>query len=503
VLRFFKANIYLRWGKLDECIEALDELIEITSDKRLKAQIYKTYGEAYSLLSENTLALDYFDKSIEIFQNMDDIRGITSCLIGKGDAYRYSGDFDKALELFVKSKENIENIDTEMEARIYKGLGDIDFANRFYNRAFSYYEKSIELFKKINENFYVGKIRHNQAFLLFETGETEKSLNLLLELLEYRKKINDTVGLVYNYSFIGEIYLLNWDTDKAEEYLNSALRFAVDNQEKRGLIDLYLNLIRLYIIKNNYSVAQKILKDAEELTKNIEGAENFENMLGVIRNVLDYFTGIEINTDDLSQNIEALNKRFEYHWVVQGLFLLKKQNQKENSEFEYTELFENSLDRINKIEKEFFIKWFGEEKKEEKPFNAVINGAKSNISLEEYQRFTSDFKKFDLFIDLTKNNIIEKTIGEVNVLKKRTVANLFMFFISNPGIELSFKQIFETIWKREYDAETDAITVRVNISRLRGVVEPDPKNPKYIINAKESGFYLFNPKNKYAVIKRI
>ncbi|MCK9224858.1 MAG: tetratricopeptide repeat protein, partial [Candidatus Muirbacterium halophilum] len=491
VLRFFKANIYLRWGKLDECIEALDELIEITTDKKLKALIYKTFGEAYSLLSENTLALEYFDKSIEIFKNIDDINGVVSCFIGKADSYRFSGDFKKALEYFEKAKENIENIDTEMEARIYKGLGDIDFADRFFNRAFSYYEKAIELFKKINENFYVGKIRHNQAFLLFETGETQKALNLLIELVEYRKKINDTVGLVYNYSFIGEIYLLKWDTNKAEEYLNAALKYAVNNQEKRGLIDLYINLVRLYIIKKEYTLAEKILLDANNLTLNIEGVENLERMIGITRCVVDYFKGNDFDTIKLSEHIEALINIQEYHWAVQGLFLLKNKNKLEKKDFEYKELFENSLEKINKTEKEFFIKWFGEQKKDEKPFIAFINGQNSNITLEDYNKHVLNLKQFDLFVDLIKNIIIEKHKGELNVLKKRTVANLFIYFINNPGKELSFKNIFETIWKREYDAETDAITVRVNISRLRGVVEPDPKNPKYIINAKESGFYLF------------
>ncbi len=502
ILSFFKANIYLRWGRLSEAIEVLDELTGKVKDKNLKANIYETYGRSYALISENSIALEYFEKSLELYKELDNKEGICSSLIGIGDTYRFMSQYDKTIEFFNQAKEYQNMVSLELKGRILKGFGDISLNHRDYNSAISYYEKAISIFSEIQENFYIGKIKHNLSLLYFELGEPDKCISLLNELLEYRKSINDTVGLVYNYSFLGELYLLEDDNEKSEVHLREGLKYIQETDEKRGQIDLYLNLIRLYIVKKEYGSARNILREAREAIEDFEGVEKLSLMLDIAEYMIEFFDDKNFELEELKETRLELEKQSEITWALQALFIERNLAFKNDDKFEPVKNFEELKEKVIPNELKFFERLFKLSEDSKKIYTAILNDDSKMLSALEYKDLENERDKFDLWIDLSKNEIIEKKKGEIKVLKKRTVANVFMFFLNNPGRELSFKEIFENIWKREYDPETDAITVRVNISRLRQAVEPNPKTPKYIINAKESGFYLFNPKNSFALIKK-
>ena len=502
VLKFFKANILLRWGKLHEAFQILEKL-KIKDSKKLEADVEETTGRILTLLSENIKAEKFFKKALKIYENIDNIEGMVSVYIGLGECNRFVNNYDKASEYFNLAKKHINEVGCELKGRIYKGLGDIAFRSRNYDVARSYFDKAIATFESIKENFYIGKIKHNLAFLFFETGQTELCIKTLFELLEYRKEINDTVGMIYNFSFIGEIFLLNMNVEEAEKYLVEGLNHVVETDEKRGQVDLYLNLMRLYNLKNDFDSSKYILNSLIEISKNNEGMDKIDLMIKILNYEIKFLKGEEVDCEKLEDVVAELEKGLEYSWAYYGYVILCQVcNQKDKLSL-FSQKIESLKPKITEIEIKYYSNIYKKNKsKSGSDYIYTHSEGSKEISTAEYEKLCDNVKNYDLWVDLSKNDIVEAKRGRLGLLKKRTVANVFLYFLNNIGQELSFRDIFEAIWKREYDPETDAITVRVNISRLRSEIEPDSKNPVYIVNAKESGYYVFNPKIKYALIKK-
>ncbi|MBU2026443.1 MAG: response regulator [Proteobacteria bacterium] len=63
---------------------------------------------------------------------------------------------------------------------------------------------------------------------------------------------------------------------------------------------------------------------------------------------------------------------------------------------------------------------------------------------------------------------------------------LLQFFIGHPGRVYSREQLLDRVWGD--DAFVEPRTVDVHISRLRGAIEPDQSNPKYILTVRGIGY---------------
>lgn len=71
-----------------------------------------------------------------------------------------------------------------------------------------------------------------------------------------------------------------------------------------------------------------------------------------------------------------------------------------------------------------------------------------------------------------------------------TEYKLLAYLIKNKGRWLEFRQILENVWGFEYIDDIDYL--RVYMWHLRRKIEPDPKNPVYLLNELNVG-YRFEP----------
>ncbi len=94
-----------------------------------------------------------------------------------------------------------------------------------------------------------------------------------------------------------------------------------------------------------------------------------------------------------------------------------------------------------------------------------------------------------LTIDLDSRQVTRS--GELIKLTP-TEYKLLAYLVKNRGRWLEFRQILENVWGFEYIDDIDYL--RVYIWHLRRKLEPDSKNPTYLLNELNVG-YRFEPQN--------
>ena len=74
---------------------------------------------------------------------------------------------------------------------------------------------------------------------------------------------------------------------------------------------------------------------------------------------------------------------------------------------------------------------------------------------------------------------------------------------SRPGTDrersLSKAELIERVWKQEYVPEAHDNKLYYNINRLRKLIEPDVRKPKYLLNWREG--YRFAPGLRVRLVK--
>jgi DNA-binding response OmpR family regulator len=101
---------------------------------------------------------------------------------------------------------------------------------------------------------------------------------------------------------------------------------------------------------------------------------------------------------------------------------------------------------------------------------------------------TPDFEMGPIRLYLAARKIVCRG-REQRVTPKQ--AKLLELFLRMPGQVLSRKQILKYVWETDYTGDTR--TLDVHISWLRGVIERDPRHPRYLRTLRNEGYRLDPP----------
>jgi len=158
-------------------------------------------GNVYSDQGENTKALDYYNKSIKIREELKDEQGLAMCYNNISNIYNLLGDFEKALDYSFKSLAIREKVGNKKGA-------------------------SISL--------------NNIGSIYSEHGEFSKAQEFYLRSMKLKEEIGDTAGMAVCYLNIGITYNKQKQLDKGIEYTQKALLLS----KKLGTITTSTNASR-------------------------------------------------------------------------------------------------------------------------------------------------------------------------------------------------------------------------------------------------------------------
>jgi DNA-binding response OmpR family regulator len=112
---------------------------------------------------------------------------------------------------------------------------------------------------------------------------------------------------------------------------------------------------------------------------------------------------------------------------------------------------------------------------------AVIRRGRQYKALQEVHNYSDGH----LEVDIEKHRVL---IDGKQVKLTSVEFRLLAYLVGKAGRVLSFEQILFSVWGSEYKGNDDY--VHVYVSHLRSKIEPDPKNPRYILSIHGVG-YIF------------
>ncbi len=215
-----KGNLSLWQSDNKKALLNYFEALKITEKNKFHYQsglLYKNIGVVFSNQNKQKEALDYANKALTVFLNLQDDEQIAGAYINVGNCYYNQYDANNALENYKKAEKlsvkmkNLENL-----SLVYNNIGSV------------YVE---------------------------DKGDTIQGVNYLKKSIEMRTQLKDLNGLIFSYNNIASIYIGLKKFDLAEENMIKAKKYAIEANNDRELTESFRLFSYLNESKKDYKQA--------------------------------------------------------------------------------------------------------------------------------------------------------------------------------------------------------------------------------------------------------
>ncbi|MGE3954467.1 MAG: tetratricopeptide repeat protein [Parachlamydiales bacterium] len=289
-------------GKYKEAVPILLKCLEmpdLKNETALRAELCSFIGDTYESLGEYRKAIEYHEKSLQIFLKLGDLAGVGRAYGNLGNAYFSLGEYCKAIEHHKKLLQIALKLgDSDEEGRAYAGLGNAYDSLGEYRKAIEYYEKCLQIALKRGDPDGEGASYTGLGDAYDSLGEYRKAIEYHEKCLQIALKREDPDGKKRAYTGLGNAYYNLGEYRKAIEYHEKCLQIALKQRDLDGEERAYTGLGNAYLSFGEYRKAIEChenclrialkLRDPDGEGKAYAGLGHAYRSLGEYRKAIEY-----------------------------------------------------------------------------------------------------------------------------------------------------------------------------------------------------------------------
>ena len=215
----------------DDCIDWGERAIEDAKSfgfADLEAKANYALGIQYSYHGDLDLAKRFLMQSYGQFTQLGDIKNAFESIWNIATSEMALGSIDTAYQLYEHALGlAVRNSDTSACAYVNANMGLISYKRGDFDAAFTFYKRSIELFRSVGDEEWALRQESYLATLLLENGQPEKARSMYWRLMPVFEKNEDNYRLFLANKNLGSIYESHLiDFDSAKYYFQKAIEYS-------------------------------------------------------------------------------------------------------------------------------------------------------------------------------------------------------------------------------------------------------------------------------------
>ena len=395
------------YGNVSTALDYFDKaqvILDSIPDNNLQASIYSSRSSVYRETGEFDKAIEMSVKSLKIFQDMESNWGIASTYIDLGNIYKQRSELERAIQYQTKSDSLYKLMGLEY-ARLapLANLGENYVAQGDYRKGLEFYHQSFAIMEK------AGDLNENLAIIKACIGESHFYLNDFVQADKWLKEalaVCDKVGAMRpkadNLTIMARLKLEEKKYEEAMRYINDGINLSKSSGMTVAYLGNILLLGKAYIEQKIFDKAKSPIEESIKLSKSIGKRSTLWEALylmglwyknaGDLKNSKEYLKEsvavIEQIRNQVSGGDEA-RKLFSSDKNILKVYdaLIDVLLQLGETEEAMTYLQKNNEDNLKAKFKSLDVKFENEERKraleEEKVMKAKLDGLEEQISREK------------------------------------------------------------------------------------------------------------------------
>jgi signal transduction histidine kinase len=252
----FLSMFWLNIGQVDSALTSSDEALKLKDigDNDLKYKALLNRGRALQTSSLFDESVEWYLKSLELAENLDDPSMIVSSLTNLGSVYWYLGDNKKAKEYYEKSLSICEE-ENDFLGQMASNLGNLGLIYRSEGndeKALESYLKSNAIFQQLDEKLHVAINMQNIGVLYESREDWENAMKNFKESNRISSAIEDQIGIALTTINIAIIEAKSKNYKQSLFLFDSAISYSSSIKYKPAMTKAYEGLSETYREMGNY-----------------------------------------------------------------------------------------------------------------------------------------------------------------------------------------------------------------------------------------------------------
>ncbi len=200
------------------------------------AECYVLLARASELRFDHTVALEWYDQALDLYDHIGDHAGVSDCCAMIGYLRFTHGDLDGAFAFFDRGLHRDEEAGDQLRmASGYRRIGIVLEQRREYGQALTLYRKAGDIERENEDRYAYARSLHHQARPYQRKDKFEDAEELLAESLKIKEELEDIAGLGTGYHELGNLHLRKQALEDALDAYRRALEFEEQLQDVHGL----------------------------------------------------------------------------------------------------------------------------------------------------------------------------------------------------------------------------------------------------------------------------
>ena len=262
-----------RLSRWDEGLKVLYKALELCGSMEfypIKANVMLYIGWMKFDQGNWDEAKSYFEESLVLFQEINDLEGTFFALNRLGSFHEKKCELDQAYQLYQRCSEIATQLNQKgLIATSYGLLGDIFAEKNEWDKALSYYEKEKRLAEETDDLPELARATFNIGFIYKNKGEWDMALELFTQSTTILEKLGNLSALATRLRHMGDVAEKKGEWQQAEAYYKKAKEIYEKIGDKEGLGESLNDIGWLYSYIGNTKESllcfEKVLEIAQEI----------------------------------------------------------------------------------------------------------------------------------------------------------------------------------------------------------------------------------------------
>ncbi|GAB4130875.1 MAG: hypothetical protein OHK0045_04530 [Raineya sp.] len=329
-------------------------------DEPMQAQTMYSLAVSWYRLGDYDRAEPLFEKAQYLFSKLSQ-KAEADCLTGIGACKEKKGEYDKALDYYLKAAKIKEENSPNQAYSEYLSIGNIyNFYLFSYDSALEYYKKAYDIGVSTNNKKIQAQALNNLGLIYEKQNHYEKAIESYQLALLYSKEVGYLYGQNYNYRNLANVYTKLGKHTEALAFREEAGKLLIEKIGDKSLIasnmrQAIVNLIAL----ERFDEAEKKLEEALKIVKEIKEYKELPKiyedfaMLAEARKdfpkALEYLKTAKKISDSIftlqrNEQIIKLKTLYETEKKEQENLILTKENLLQKAKLEAKSLLQKQLE---------------------------------------------------------------------------------------------------------------------------------------------------------------
>ena len=254
---------------MDSSIYYAEECISLAKEQDFKSGLatgYNALGNTCEFVNDIDRAIESFEKAIQLYQELDNLKGELAVTQNLSNVYARIGKMDKSIEM----QEETQRLSIEMGDTLRFGMIANDLGRNYMNinqpyKAFINLKYAYLIGDQYGHVRLKGSGATNMASLMFVHERYEYGVAFAKDATEIFKKDDFKVGLGASEGILGSLFLRQKRYDEAIAAYERAINYSTKIGDKRGAYNRLNNIAVLYFELDSSDLAFDYFRKAADI----------------------------------------------------------------------------------------------------------------------------------------------------------------------------------------------------------------------------------------------